>query len=66
MDPSRQTRVRHTRSATEGPEVLAALHESGWHHYSLFLRESDGLVVGYLETDDFAQAMACMAATGVA
>lgn len=47
------------------PEVLAALKESGWHDYSLFLRESNGLVVGYLETEDFDQAMARMEATDV-
>src|SRR5690606_30368960 len=34
------------------PEMLEALHESGWGNYSLFLRD-DGLLVGYLETDDF-------------
>lgn len=36
----------------------------GWHNYSLFLRE-DGLLVGYLETEDFAAAQAAMAATDV-
>jgi L-rhamnose mutarotase len=36
------------------PEMLAALRETGWHNYSLFLRD-DGLLVGYLETDDFAR-----------
>ncbi|MGH9589965.1 MAG: L-rhamnose mutarotase [Terracidiphilus sp.] len=36
------------------PEMLAALRETGWHNYSLFLR-NDGLLVGYLETDDFAK-----------
>ena len=42
------------------PEMLAALRETGWHNYSLFLRE-DGLLFGYLETDDFQQALAGMA-----
>jgi L-rhamnose mutarotase len=46
------------------PEMLAALGESGWRNYSLFLRD-DGLLVGYLETDDFARAQEAMAATGV-
>jgi L-rhamnose mutarotase len=32
-----------------------ALQETGWSNYSLFLR-SDGLLVGYLETEDFEQA----------
>jgi L-rhamnose mutarotase len=31
------------------PEMLAALRETGWSNYSLFLRD-DGLLVGYLET----------------
>ena len=34
------------------PEMLDALRETGWSNYSLFLRE-DGLLVGYLETEDF-------------
>jgi L-rhamnose mutarotase len=42
------------------PEMLAALSESGWSNYSLFLRE-DGLLVGYLETEDFERAQAAMA-----
>jgi L-rhamnose mutarotase len=41
------------------PEMLAALHETGWHDYSLFLRD-DGLLVGYLETPDFDAAIARM------
>jgi len=41
------------------PEMLAALRETGWHNYSLFLRD-DGLLVGYLETPDFAKAVAGM------
>jgi L-rhamnose mutarotase len=41
-------------------EMLAALRETGWHNYSLFLRE-DGLLVGYLETPDFEKARAGMA-----
>lgn len=47
------------------PEMLEALSEAGWHNYSLFVRESDGLVVGYLETDDFASAQKRMAETEV-
>ena len=42
------------------PEMLQALRESGWHNYSLFMRE-DGLLFGYLETDDFQRAQAEMA-----
>ncbi|WP_069467186.1 L-rhamnose mutarotase [Actinacidiphila rubida] len=46
------------------PEMRAALSAAGWHRYSLFLRD-DGLLVGYLETDDFEQARAAMDATEV-
>lgn len=41
------------------PEMLDALRSTGWRNYSLFLRP-DGLLVGYLETDDFALACAGM------
>jgi len=44
------------------PDMLEALIESGWHNYSLFMRE-DGLVFGYFETEDSLQtAQANMAA----
>jgi L-rhamnose mutarotase len=46
------------------PEMLDALRETGWRNYSLFLR-GDGLLVGYLETDDFEAAVAGMDATDV-
>ena len=52
------------RHAAVWPEMLAALSATGWHNYSLFLRE-DGLLVGYLETEDFAAARAGMEATDV-
>jgi L-rhamnose mutarotase len=37
------------------PEMLEALRASGWHNYSLFLRD-DGLVFGYFETDESLEA----------
>jgi L-rhamnose mutarotase len=43
------------------PEMLDALRQTGWRNYSLFLRE-DGLLVGYVETDDFAAALRGMEA----
>lgn len=46
------------------PEMREALTATGWHNYSLFLRE-DGLLIGYLETEDFARAQAAMDATEV-
>ena len=44
--------------------MLVALRAAGWHDYSLFLRD-DGLLVGYLLTDDLEAALAGMAATDV-
>src|SRR5436309_15835852 len=46
------------------PDMQAALRETGWGNYSLFLRD-DGLLVGYLETPDFRQALEGMAAREV-
>jgi len=46
------------------PEMLEALSRAGWHNYSLFARD-DGLLFGYLETDDFAAAQRAMDATDV-
>ena len=46
------------------PEMLDALRETGWHNYSLFLRP-DGMLIGYLETDDFAAAKRAMASREV-
>jgi L-rhamnose mutarotase len=43
------------------PEMQQALRDTGWTNYSLFLRP-DGLLVGYLETENFEQARAGMAA----
>jgi L-rhamnose mutarotase len=42
------------------PEMKKALRETGWNNYSLFLRR-DGLLVGYLETEDFERARSAMA-----
>src|SRR5437762_5601228 len=52
------------RHRTVWPEMLSALRETGWNNYSLFLRP-DGLLVGYLETEDFQRARAGMAALDV-
>jgi L-rhamnose mutarotase len=53
-----------TRHREVWPEMLDALRAAGWRNYSLFLRE-DGLLVGYLETDDFEAAQRAMAETEV-
>ena len=49
-------RARH--SAVWEP-MLAALRDSGWHNYSLFLGP-DGLLVGYVECEDFETAQRAM------
>ena len=41
------------------PEMRQALHETGWRNYSLFLR-ADGLLIGYLECEDFDSAVKAM------
>jgi len=55
-DRLEEYRRRHTEV---WPEMRAALTAAGWHNYSLFLRE-DGLLVGYLEPQDFDAAVAGM------
>ena len=52
------------RHAAVWPAMLAALSESGWHNYSLFLAP-DGLLVGYVETDNFKLALERMKNTEV-
>ncbi len=52
------------RHAQVWPEMQQALRETGWHNYSLFLRD-DGLLVGYVETPDFQKALDGMAAREV-
>jgi L-rhamnose mutarotase len=56
--PERLVEYRE-RHAAVWPDMLDALTRTGWRNYSLFLRP-DGLLVGYLETDDFAAAQAAM------
>ncbi len=46
------------------PEMTEALRAAGWANYSLFLT-GDGLLIGYLETDDYAAARQRMAETDV-
>jgi L-rhamnose mutarotase len=43
------------------PEMLDALRRTGWHNYSLFMRD-DGLLFGYVEVEEsFAASLAGMA-----
>jgi L-rhamnose mutarotase len=60
-DRLEEYRERHRRV---WPEMQDALRRTGWGNYSLFLRD-DGLLIGYLETDDFSAARAGMEATEV-
>jgi L-rhamnose mutarotase len=46
------------------PEMQDALRATGWRNYSLFL-DDDGLLVGYVEVEDFEAAVAGMEATEV-
>jgi L-rhamnose mutarotase len=49
-------KIRH---ANVWPEMLDALRAAGWRNYSIFLGP-DGLLVGYLEADDFEKCCAAM------
>ncbi|MGY0071443.1 L-rhamnose mutarotase [Streptomyces sp. QTS137] len=62
----RQDRIAEYRErhAAVWPGMCEALSATGWHNYSLFLRD-DGLLVGYLETPDFEAARSAMEATDV-
>jgi len=50
--------------ASVWPEMLEALSATGWHNYSLFLRD-DGMLIGYVESNDLAAAQRAMAETEV-
>ena len=62
----RPERIDEYRARHEAvwPGMLAALRAAGWGNYSIFLAD-DGLLVGYLETDDYQAALARMAGTDV-
>ena len=53
-----------TRHRDVWPEMCDALSRAGWTNYSLFLRP-DGMLIGYLETPDFARALQLMEAEDV-
>jgi L-rhamnose mutarotase len=63
IQPGRLAEYRQ-RHKSVWPEMQAALRDAGWGNYSLFLSD-DGLLVGYLETDDYQAALDAMAATEV-
>ena len=63
VKPDRLDEYKHRHRAV-WPEMLNALRETGWNNYSLFLRD-DGMLIGYLETEDFERARAGMASREV-
>ena len=52
------------RHAAVWPEMLDALRAAGWRNYSLFL-STTGMLIGYLETDDFGAALRGMEQTDI-
>jgi L-rhamnose mutarotase len=52
------------RHAAVWPEMLDALSAAGWRNYSLFLAPS-GMLIGYVECDDFEAALEAMERTDV-
>jgi L-rhamnose mutarotase len=63
VKPERVAEYRE-RHAAVWPDMLRALAETGWRNYSLFLRP-DGLLIGYVESDDLAAAQSAMDTTDV-
>ena len=59
VDPERLDEYKE-RHRNVWPEMQQALRDAGWGNYSLFLRD-DGLLVGYVETEDFEAAQRAMA-----
>lgn len=59
----KQDKIEEYRKHHEAvwPEMLDALRRTGWHNYSLFMRD-DGLLFGYFETPaNFQAALDAMA-----
>jgi L-rhamnose mutarotase len=52
------------RHAAVWPEMRAALAAAGWRNYSLFAADT-GMIIGYVECDDFEASLAAMALTDV-
>jgi L-rhamnose mutarotase len=61
--PDRLEEYRERHKAV-WPDMREALAKVGWGNYSIFLA-GDGLLVGYLETEDYQAALDAMAATDV-
>ena len=52
------------RHAAVWPEMRAALAGAGWRNYSIFAADN-GMIIGYVEVDDFDASLATMANTDV-
>jgi L-rhamnose mutarotase len=63
VKPDRIAEYRE-RHAAVWPEMRDALTATGWRNYSLFMSGS-GMVIGYLECDDFEAARRAMEETNV-
>ena len=63
VKPDRMAEYRERHDAV-WPEMLDALRVSGWRNYSLFLSPT-GVLIGYLETDDFGAALRAMEQTDI-
>ncbi|MDR2382085.1 MAG: L-rhamnose mutarotase [Bifidobacteriaceae bacterium] len=63
VGPERLEEYRRAHAAV-WPEMLEALRDTGWGDYRLYL-SPDGLLVGTVETDNYAAAQQRMAATDV-
>lgn len=63
INPAKADEYR-ARHAAVWPEMLDALSEAGWTNYSLFLAP-DGMLIGYVECEDFERCLELMAATDV-
>lgn len=63
VKPERLAEYRE-RHVAVWPDMVQALARTGWHNYSLFVRD-DGLLIGYFETPDLQAALAGMDATDV-
>lgn len=63
VDPQRIDVYKKAHEAV-WPELLRTLKDSGWHNYSLFL-SPDGMLIGYVESDDLDEAQAKVAATEI-
>ena len=63
VKPERMVEYRE-RHAAVWPEMRQALASTGWRNYSLFASDG-GVVIGYLECDDFEASLRAMEQTDV-